>query len=73
MSDVSSSLILLLLALLLLWLAVTDKLSLALDAFDVARGKKKAVEVASAGVSVLPQFSLPSIPALSSLNHVTAS
>lgn len=43
MNNIGGSFLLLAVALLLLWLAVTDKLSNLLDAWDVATGKTKAV------------------------------
>lgn len=42
MNNIGSSFLLLAVALLLLWLAVTDKLSNLLDAWDVATGKLHA-------------------------------
>lgn len=49
MDNLSTSLILLVVALVLLWLAVTDRLSRALDAYDVLTGK-----ATSSGASVSP-------------------
>jgi len=66
MESLSTSLILLLLALVLLWLAVTDRLSRVLDAFDVLQGKPVggANKVASAPALGGVAFNLPSLPAL---------
>jgi hypothetical protein len=56
--NLSNSLILLVVAIVLLWLAVTDKLTRVLDAYDVIVGKKTA----SASTSFLSSsLSLPSI------------
>lgn len=65
MDNLSSSLILLIVALVLLWLAVTDRLSRVLDAVDVLRGKSTATTTGNtltASVPGLPQLSLPSLP-----------
>lgn len=70
MESLSTSLILLLLALVLLWLAVTDRLSRVLDAFDVLRGiNTNATGVAKTlGSAVVPTpgvaFRMPSLPPL---------
>lgn len=75
MDSLSSSLILLVVAIVLLWLAVTDRLSRVLDAVDVLRGNATAntttasnasnagVVAASDGKNVVA-LSLPSLPAL---------
>lgn len=69
----TNSVILLLLAILLLWLAVTDKLSRLIDAYNVAVGNATANTTSgtvptSAIVSSIsggdPVFHLPSLPAL---------
>lgn len=66
MQDLTSSLLLLLIAIVLLWLAVTDKLGRVLDAWDVISGKST---VSSPGVStnagaLKPVVFLPSLPPL---------
>lgn len=67
MDNLSTSLILLVLALVLLWLAVTDRLSRVLDAYDVLRGQgTKAGTAATAATAALTQYKvrLPSLPEL---------
>lgn len=67
MESLSTSLILLLVAILLLWLAVTDKLSRVLDAWDYVIGKTNSLGGNTvAGIS-LPSINLPvslSLPSL---------
>jgi hypothetical protein len=73
MDSLSSSLILLIVALVLLWLAVTDRLSRLLDAVDVLRGNATtstttasnngATVTANAGSGQI-SLSLPSLPVL---------
>ena len=67
------------LAIALLWFAVTDRLSRLLDAFDVATGKATvsatnasgaAATVGAALGNVAPAIKLPSLPALGNINHV---
>jgi hypothetical protein len=72
MNNIGSSFLLLAVALFLLWLAVTDKLSNLLDAWDVATGKTTAVSstttsatgnaanVATGKTTI--QLSLPALP-----------
>jgi hypothetical protein len=74
MDSLSSSLILLVVALVLLWLAVTDRLSRVLDAVDVLRGNATVSTTATTGAASgvvaatdgknLVALSLPSLPAL---------
>lgn len=65
MDNLSTSLLLLVLALVLLWLAVTDRLSRVLDAYDVLRGQgTKAGTAATAATTALTTYKLnfPSLP-----------
>jgi hypothetical protein len=66
MSGAGGSLLLLLVAILLLYLAVTDRLSRLLDGIDVALGKKKVGDAVASnaigGGNVT--FQLPSLPSL---------
>lgn len=80
MSDVSTSLILLIVALVLLWLAVTDRLSRVLDAVDVVRGKASIAHGTSTALGI-PTTSgtpggglirLPSLPAFGTISNVPA-
>jgi len=70
MGNVGSSLILLAIAILILWLAVTDRLSRVLDAWDYIKGDKDQLPSANtsntAVSTVLPSvtLSLPSLPPL---------
>lgn len=68
MSGAGGSLLLLLVAILLIYLAVTDRLSRLLDGIDVALGKKTASDATTATASTTPSggvtFSLPSLPQL---------
>lgn len=71
MQDLSTSFVLLVIALVLLWLAVTDKLSRLLDAVDVVRGKRVTTETAASTVSSVAmgtrtplQVSFPALPTL---------
>lgn len=67
MDNLSTSLILLVLALVLLWLAVTDRLSRVLDAYDVLRGqgtKTAAAATAATTAATTYRLSLPSLPTL---------
>lgn len=73
MSDMSTSLLLLLVALALLWLAVTDKLSRVLDAWEVIRtgnttGATQTVSNPLTGGPVV--FQLPSLPAIGTTGQV---
>lgn len=74
MESLSTSLLLLLVALVLLWLAVTDKLSRVLDAWDVITGKTDANSVATTTQAVLsiPAFHLPALPAFGNNAQVPA-
>lgn len=71
-SSLTTSIILLLLALVLLWMAVTDKLGRVLDAYDVITGKSTASDVtgvSGGGGATTPvinstAFKLPSLPSL---------
>lgn len=73
MSNLSNSLILLIVAIVLLWLAVTDKLSRVLDAYDVVVGNASvnatSTTVASLGAT---SFTLPSLPQLGTNAQVPA-
>jgi len=71
MDSLSSSLILLVVALVLLWLAVTDRLSRVLDAVDVLRGNATASTTTTANAGVVAAtdgknlvVSLPNLPPL---------
>jgi hypothetical protein len=80
MSNLTSSFLLLALAVLLLWLAVTDRLSQLLDAWDVATGKTKvaaddanstlasATKVITGAPTVT--ISLPALPKLPTMANV---
>ncbi len=80
MDSLSSSLILLIVALVLLWLAVTDRLSRVLDAVDVLRGNattEKATTTAALPLLGTPSgggtnISLPSLPAFGRNTQVPA-
>lgn len=50
MNDISTSLILLLVAIAILWLAVTDKLGRLIDAFNVVEGKETATTATATGM-----------------------
>ena len=69
-SSLTTSIILLLLALVLLWMAVTDKLGRVLDAYDVITGKSTANDVTGvSGSGTTPvinstAFKLPGLPSL---------
>lgn len=74
MGNLGGSLILLLLALLLLYLAVTDRLSNFLDGIDVMLGKKNANTTSAAlptstGTPIATNItvSLPSLPSLTNV------
>lgn len=75
MSDISTSLILLVIALVLLWFAVTDKLSRVLDAYDVITGKSTATDNGNASntvvVNPIKTMTLPHLPVLSLNNQVS--
>jgi hypothetical protein len=74
MESLSTSLILLVLALVLLWLAATDKLSRALDAWDVLTGKTTAAasgNVTNTTTVANTTFRLPSLPPLALHNQVS--
>jgi len=65
MGNLGGTLILLLVALVLLYLAVTDRLSRLLDAFDVVTGSKQVATNASASLPTSAvSLSLPSLPSL---------
>ncbi len=68
MDSLSSSLILLLVALVLLWLAVTDRLSRVLDAVDVLKGNATANQTTASAVTAAPVAApvlhFPSLPKL---------
>jgi hypothetical protein len=78
MNSLTSSIILLVLALVLLWLAVTDRLSRLLDAVDVLRGNATAnTKTASATPAIGASdgkntvvLSLPSLPTLGQSTQV---
>lgn len=79
MQNLSTSLLLLLVALVLLWLAVTDKLPRLLDAYDVLTGKEVSSGAGSGNTfamsvpSILkqaPSLSLPSLPTIGDAHHV---
>lgn len=77
--SLSTSLLLLLLALVLLWMAVTDKLSRVLDAYEVLKGGKSSGLASAAGsaVSTVTQQSsyslrLPSLPQAGNMAQVEA-
>lgn len=71
-----STLLLLLVALVLLWLAVTNQLNRVLDAYDVLVGQKTASATSSPTAALtLPSgaggaFRLPALPTLGALNQV---
>lgn len=72
-----NSLILLVIALVLLWLAVTDKLSRLLDAWDVITGKTEVKQhaLAAAGAGTVASntlFELPSLPTIGNNAQVSA-
>lgn len=66
--------LLLLVALVLLWLAVTDKLSRVLDAWDVLTGKTGDATTTAASVvnTAVTTLSLPSLPKIGSNAQVPA-
>ena len=69
----SNALIILLIAIVILWLAVTDKLSRFLDAYDVITGEKTAAAAATAAVSQgATVFHLPNLPPLMTNAQVPA-
>lgn len=77
MNSLGTSLILLILALVLLWLAVTDRLSRVLDAWDVITGKTTATASSAVSQTVAPllnntSFQLPSLPTLGQNAQVEA-
>lgn len=75
MSDLSTSLLLLLIALALLWLAVTDKLSRVLDAWEVITTGSVGGNstVAANPLTNIPQiFKMPSLPAIGTTGQVPA-
>ena len=74
MSNLSTTVIILLIAIVLLWLALTDKLSRLLDAWDVIIGKASATSttVASALPGSTTVLQLPTLPALAHANNVPA-
>lgn len=76
MNSLGTSLILLILALVLLWLAVTDRLSRVLDAWDVITGKTtataSAVSQTVAPLVARSSFQLPSLPTLGQNAQVEA-
>jgi len=78
-SNISGSLILLVVAIVLLWFAVTDRLSRVLDAVDVIRGKSSvsqtnasptASAIGGAAGNVGVELQLPSLPKLGQTNNV---
>lgn len=78
-SNLTTTTILLVLAVLLLWMAITDKLSRLIDAWNVALGKSTATQTASntSGTPVTPTnaaamsttFSIPALPSFSTLSN----
>ncbi len=78
MQNLSTSLLLLLVALVLLWLAVTDRLGRVLDAYDVLTGKEVGANGNPLAFNVpailkqAPTLSLPSLPSLGDAHHVGA-
>lgn len=75
MGNLSTSLLLLLVALVLLWLAVTDQLGRVLDAYDVLTGKRTSGGTLAATGSTVTSFTtstltLPSLPAIGDAHHV---
>lgn len=78
-SNVSTSLILLVLAIALLWFAVTDRLSRVLDAVDVIRGKASvsgtgasptAAAIGTTAGNVGAALHFPSLPQLGQVVNV---
>lgn len=69
MNNVTSSFLLLALAVFLLWLAATNKLSNLLDAWDVATGKTTAQKTATASAGSV-SLTLPTLPAVSTTAQV---
>ena len=80
MDSLSSSLILLVVALVLLWLAVTDRLSRVLDAVDVLRGNAKTENTTTTAALPLSRtlnggganIVLPSLPTFGRSTQVPA-
>jgi hypothetical protein len=78
-SNVSSSLVILVIAIVLLWFAVTDRLSRVLDAVDVIRGKANvnetntspvAATIGAAAGNIGTALKLPSLPAIGQVVNV---
>lgn len=78
-SNISTSLIVLLLAIVLLWFAVTDRLSRVLDAIDVIRGNAKvsqtnasptAAAIGNVAGNVGTALHIPSLPPLGQVVNV---
>ena len=73
-----NTLLILLVAIILLWMAVTDKLSTAIDAWDVLIGNKQVCDGSSSSAVVntltsnLPKFTLPSLPKIGNNAQVPA-
>jgi hypothetical protein len=75
MSNLTTTTILLLIAILLLWMAMTDRLSRLLDAWDVVTGKRTAQQVASTTPGnplTSVAFQLPMLPPLAHISEVPA-
>lgn len=73
MSNLTTSFLLLAIALVLLYLAVTDRLSRVLDAWDVVAGKATVNQSGAGAVSGSPVvFNLPSLPALPKIGGTAA-
>lgn len=74
--NLGGSMILLVVALILLYLAVTDRLSRLLDAKDVIAGKKQVATTGVTGTGAIastsPVFTLPSLPSLGINAQVSA-
>jgi hypothetical protein len=65
MNDLSTSLILLVLAIVLLWLAVTDKLSRVLDAWEIIKtGNASGTTTATVAPATQTVYRLPSLPTI---------
>lgn len=76
MNNIGSSLIILILAIVLLWFAVTDKLPRLLRAWDALKeddgGGNQRVSAPTPITPRVPQLVLPSIPALGTSSQVPA-